>query len=307
MNPGLLAAGRRLGVPAGQLRSQRLGRGVTHDTRLIFDGDVPVAVLRLAPPDQSVLPGLAPVDEGVLLLALPALGVPGPEVLLSDPDGSQLGRSGLMLRYVAGDNPKDWSELRSLGGERLAEHALDLLLTLHQAPSLSALNGHLRERPPADWISPLKASAAASGEHAESVLCDALDGLAGRLPAQAAPARYTHGDFRPSNLVVRDNRIEAILDWEMANLGDPARDLGIATMQTWGLWWEDQELLQRYREGGGAEINAESLRWWRCLGYAMVVAFLGRRAASGWDGAPTVDRFVAGLDSAFKDWREALC
>jgi aminoglycoside phosphotransferase (APT) family kinase protein len=106
-------------------------------------------------------------------------------------------------------------------------------------------------------------------------------------------------------LVVTDDRIEAILDWEMANLGDPARDLGIATMAEWGLWWHDQELLDRYREGGGVAIDPESLRWWRCLGYAMVVAFLSQRAASGWDGAPSVDRFTAGLTAAHVQWREA--
>jgi aminoglycoside phosphotransferase (APT) family kinase protein len=121
------------------------------------------------------------------------------------------------------------------------------------------------------------------------------------MPAPVAPAGV-HGDFRPSNLVVRDGRVAAVLDWEMAGWGDPARDLGIATMTEWGCWWPDAELLDRYQRGGGSAISTTVLRWWRCLGYAMVTTFLLGRAASGWPVTAPAGRFLDGLSRARAEW-----
>ena len=40
-----------------------------------------------------------------------------------------------------------------------------------------------------------------------------------------------HGDFWPQNLIWRDGRIAAILDWEDAALGDPLSDLACALLE----------------------------------------------------------------------------
>ena len=53
------------------------------------------------------------------------------------------------------------------------------------------------------------------------------DKLAAALPEQGAPA-IVHGDYRLDNvLVTEDGRLTAVLDWEMATLGDPLVDLGL--------------------------------------------------------------------------------
>lgn len=73
--------------------------------------------------------------------------------------------------------------------------------------------------------------------------------LAGHMPGESAPA-LIHNDFKYDNLVLdpRDlTRIAAVLDWEMATVGDPLMDLGT----TLGYWVEadDPEPLRRQATG----------------------------------------------------------
>ena len=51
--------------------------------------------------------------------------------------------------------------------------------------------------------------------------------LAGSVPAQGDPT-IVHGDFRLDNLLVTaDDQVSAVLDWEMATLGDPLTDVAL--------------------------------------------------------------------------------
>ncbi|ANS78087.1 putative phosphotransferase [Serinicoccus hydrothermalis] len=103
-------------------------------------------------------------------------------------------------------------------------------------------------------------------------------------PTRSAHA-VVHGDFRLGNLMLdptHPGRVVAILDWEMATLGDPLADLGYLTA-TWSDrhgawpatvmdhspvtvqegWWDRDELAQRYAAATGADIS--HLPWYRAL------------------------------------------
>lgn len=298
---GLETAGTHLGIDPTLLTCRSLARGVTHETRIVERDGVPLAVLRLAPLAHQVHPGLDVRDEGRVLRTLQADGVPRPEVLLCDPDGAALGRPGMLLRYVPGATTSTWDELRVHGGETCAEEALAILVALHRtAPAVSAsgsgLDGSAQAR-----LGAVRDLTALAGAIAPVDLLETLDALAAELPPPSAPA-WVHGDFRPANLVLAGSRITAVLDWEMVGWGDPARDLGIATMRSWGVWWSDGELLERYRHAGGAQVSETALCWWRCLGFGMVAAFLAARLASGWLGGPSPDAFLPGLRRAQQEW-----
>jgi len=100
--------------------------------------------------------------------------------------------------------------------------------------------------------------------------------LADRLPASATPT-LVHNDFKLDNIMLDARnlgRIEAVLDWEMATVGDPLVDLG-CTLCYWtqagdpemrggslsGVtaepgWHTRAELVARYAEKAGRDVSA---------------------------------------------------
>jgi aminoglycoside phosphotransferase (APT) family kinase protein len=92
----------------------------------------------------------------------------------------------------------------------------------------------------------------------------------------AAPLALVHGDYRNGNLLVDPARgLTAVLDWELAHIGDPASDLGWLCVNSWRFGVEAlpvggfgalQDLLDGYRAGGGAPISVERVSYWRMLG-----------------------------------------
>ena len=49
-----------------------------------------------------------------------------------------------------------------------------------------------------------------------------------RNQPKACRRRLVHGDYRLGNFLEQNDRITAILDWELVHLGDPVEDLGWA-------------------------------------------------------------------------------
>lgn len=93
-------------------------------------------------------------------------------------------------------------------------------------------------------------------------------------PKPATPV-LLHGDFRNGNLMVGNNRVVAVLDWECAHLGSPAEDIGWLTCRPWRFGRTDQpvggfgqlaDLLASYHEAGGAAIDASEVQYWQVFG-----------------------------------------
>jgi hypothetical protein len=86
--------------------------------------------------------------------------------------------------------------------------------------------------------------------------------------------RVVHGDLRLGNLLVGPDGLRAILDWELAHLGDPMEDLGWFCVRAWrfgsplpaGGVASREALAAAYEEGGGAAVDLDALRWWELLG-----------------------------------------
>jgi aminoglycoside phosphotransferase (APT) family kinase protein len=95
-----------------------------------------------------------------------------------------------------------------------------------------------------------------------------------RCPAAPALARLVHGDFRNGNLIIGPDGVRAVLDWELAHLGDPHEDLGWMCVKSWrfgrsehlvGGFGDLDQLLDAYRAGGG-HARPEDVRFWVALG-----------------------------------------
>src|SRR5690606_26243043 len=95
----------------------------------------------------------------------------------------------------------------------------------------------------------------------------------GRGDSEAAPV-VVHGDFRNGNLVVGPDGLRAVLDWELAHLGDPLEDLGWLCVRAWRFGAEPRvggfgpvdELVGAYEATAGVTIDRAALHWWEVLG-----------------------------------------
>ncbi len=101
----------------------------------------------------------------------------------------------------------------------------------------------------------------------------AFQWLRRHAPAEVAPV-LVHGDFRNGNLIVGEQGLVAVLDWELAHLGDPMEDLGWLCVNTWRFGNPEQpvggfgmleELFAAYEAAGG-RADAQRVFWWQVLG-----------------------------------------
>ena len=53
-------------------------------------------------------------------------------------------------------------------------------------------------------------------------------------------ATLVHGDFRLGNFIVDGDGLAAVIDWELAHLGDPAEDIGWLCIRSWRFGNDDK-------------------------------------------------------------------
>ena len=95
-----------------------------------------------------------------------------------------------------------------------------------------------------------------------------------------------HGDYRTGNFLYteHDNKISAILDWELGHLGDRHEDLAYAAMPIFGHHIDDgktflvggfmpaQEFYAAYEKASGLSVNPEALNYYTILNIYKLVA-----------------------------------
>ncbi len=88
------------------------------------------------------------------------------------------------------------------------------------------------------------------------------DWLGAHLPDES-PAAVVHGDFKLDNVIVGkgDARVAAVVDWEMATVGDPRADLGYL-LSFWPEPGETYPLPGLVSTGAGFPTRAELVREW---------------------------------------------
>ncbi|MCZ4548383.1 phosphotransferase family protein [Gordonia rubripertincta] len=98
----------------------------------------------------------------------------------------------------------------------------------------------------------------------------ALAWLTAHQPDPVAEA-VVHGDFRNGNLIVAESGLAAVIDWELAHIGDPREDLGWLLVKCWRFGTEPEaggfgsidELLDGYAEVAGHRPDVDAVRWWQ--------------------------------------------
>ncbi len=266
---------RHLGQTAIVEGLRRLSGGASRET-WAFDAALPGGeraglVLRRDPGGQTGDTGRE--IEYALLRAARAGGVAVPEARFLLEPIDDLG-SGFVMERVEGETiarrilrDDTYAEARPRMTRQCGElaariHALDPA-TLPDLPELTAIEQVTQYRDLLDGF----------GEpHPAFEL--GLRWLADHAPAPA-PAALVHGDFRNGNFIVGPEGIRAVLDWELAHLGDPVEDLGWLCVKSWRFGVDDRrvggfgdtgELLDAYRAAGGGDVDPEQLRYWEVFG-----------------------------------------
>ncbi|MBJ7337549.1 phosphotransferase family protein [Mycolicibacterium sp.] len=298
------------GICRPEVSAVPVGDGHSNLTYLVSDGEHRVVVRR--PPPPPVPAGAHDVvREARLVGALANTAVPVPRVLAVIEAGELLDVALVVTEFVDGvvitdttPAPLDEPTTR----RAIAHSVIDTLADLHAV----------------DWrgcgLDDFGRPAGFNARHLRRVSALVADD-SGKLPVQFADlaawleqhtppesgAAIVHNDFRLGNMMVaRDQpgRVAAVLDWELATIGDPLFDVGYflssypvrgepltptASMGT--AVFEDgypsrTELLTRYCERAGADLT--DVAWYSTLAQFKLAALYeyGRRRAGTRDGDP---------------------
>jgi aminoglycoside phosphotransferase (APT) family kinase protein len=307
-------AERVIGSPARAEGVRRLSGGASRETwafdAVAADGAVQPLVLRRDPGAHTGQSDRS--TEYTLLAAAAAAAVPVPRVrhLLTDADG--LGR-GFVMDRVDGETiarrilrDDDFAKARPLMAAQCGEIAARIhAVPVDQLPALPTQGAR-------EQLAQYRGTLDLFDEpHPAFEL--GLQWLEARIPPTAPEVALVHGDFRNGNFIVGPEGIRAVLDWELAHLGDPIEDLGWLCVKSWrfgnadrlvGGFGHAEELLDAYVAAGGRSVSIDELRYWVafgtlkwgiiCIGQAFThlnglvrsveLATLGRRVAEmEWD------------------------
>jgi aminoglycoside phosphotransferase (APT) family kinase protein len=235
--PGLdldvLAAWFAAEVPGAgdELRATLIAGGRSNLTYVVTDGAQEWIVRR--PPLGHVLATAHDMArEYRVMSALQDTGVPVPRTFAMCTDSAVLGADFYVMERCAGTPYRRAAELEPLGPERtrtISERLVDTLAALHAVEPASVGLGDFGRpegflgRQVARWKKQLDASYTRDLPAADEL----YRRLAESVPAESA-AGIVHGDFRLDNVLVDEaDQVTAVLDWEMATLGDPLTDLAL--------------------------------------------------------------------------------
>jgi aminoglycoside phosphotransferase (APT) family kinase protein len=282
---------------AGPLRATLIAGGRSNLTYVVEAGDTEF-VLRRPPLGHVLATAHDMVREHTVISALRGTDVPVPETYLLCTDDSVLGAPFYLMEKVTGEVLRTRRQTDPLPGrvrQEIAHAMIDTLAALHRVDPYAVGLGSFGKpegflaRQVRRWAGQLEKSRSRDLPGADEL----RDRLAATVPVSPTPA-IVHGDYRLDNMLVDPaaRRVNAVLDWEMATLGDPLTDLGLFVT-----YWEvlgdigegnpiataigpaagfpsATELLDRYERTSPVDLSA--LPWYTALAcYKLAVVLEG--------------------------------
>ncbi len=225
----------RPGAIGGELDARLITGGKSNLTYEVTGGSAPW-ILRRPPLGHVQATAHDMGREYTVIKALAGTDVPVPRTYVYCDDPGVIGAPFYVMEKVDGVAYRRAAELDALGADRtsaIAGRLVEVLAALHAVdPDEVGLAGFGRpegflERQVRRWGRQLEGSK--TREHPDA------DELHRRLSAQVAQVAaddsvvgVVHGDYRLDNcLVAADDRIHAVVDWEMATLGDTRTDVAL--------------------------------------------------------------------------------
>lgn len=140
--------------------------------------------------------------------------------------------------------------------------------------------------------------------------------LAFRWLRQHLPPRQecvlVHGDYRMGNVIFGPEGVRAILDWELAHLGDPMEDLGWMCVRSWRFGNDHlpvggvgvrADFWRAYEEAGGYAVDPRRVHFWEIFGNLRWGVICLNMTQPFLDGQnPSVELAAIGRRTAETEW-----
>jgi aminoglycoside phosphotransferase (APT) family kinase protein len=309
------------GLGTGEVRATPIGEGHSNVTYLIERDGAEVVLRR--PPRPPLPPSAHDVlREARLLRALQSTPARVPDVLAVGEDPATIGAPFYLMERIEGEaivasvpTPLDTPDEH----RRISEQLIDSLVEIHAVDWRAA--GLEDFGKPTGYLERQLRRFGGLWELNKTREIPAVETvgawLAEHIPSSGA-ATIVHGDYRLGNTMFAPQapaRLSAVLDWEMATIGDPLADIGyMCTLWTEagdssdGLrahlgnvtrgegFYTREQLIARYEERSGRSVG--EIRWYMTLALWKSVVFMEgnyKRAIAGTTDDPYLHQFGEGV------------
>ena len=277
----------RPGLLGGPLQAAVLPGGRSNLTYVVGDGRRDWVLRR--PPLGHVLATAHDMAREFQVISAMAGVIPVPRTVLLCQDEGVIGAPFYLMERVDGTVYRSTAQTAALpdaARRRLASSLIDVLADLHSVdPATVGLGdfGHpegFLARQVRRWSGQLAKSRSRELKDVDRL----QDELSSSVPVSSGVA-LVHGDYRLDNVMADpDQRIVAVLDWEMATVGDPLTDVGLFLAYWDGLsgienpilegvgaaagFPSGRDLVRRYAERRGVDLGP--LNWYLAFAYFKV-------------------------------------
>lgn len=245
-------------------------------------------VLKVAPAAVPLSGSTDIFRQDKLLRTLRSLDLPVPGVRWSSPDPEVLGTPFIVMEHLPGETYFPWGP-----GGRVPETpetarqrwfcTVEAMALFHSVDWADHLKGW---HPPSTaqqelsrWSRLLKHMPQPHWQEWARYLAERL---IKSTPADATTG-LVHGDLQPGNVLIHMNRLEGVIDWDLAAIAPLGIDAGwlmmMADPSAWPDTWRPQgaptqpELIRAYGEAGGPPLT--DLPWFQALAHLKLVAITG--------------------------------
>jgi len=267
------------GAPATVADLSRIPGGASRETYrldVVCGGETKKLILRRDPPGSLIDTERKIEFEAIRSFA--GKGIPAPEAVALEEDGAELERPFFIMGRIDGGKAQSpfsmppYGEHAATIGEQFYRHLG--VIAAAEVEGLPITGVCDSPAPDACWKRELdywEGVIDADEEHPQPIVRACIRRLRANPPPPAQKLSVVHGDYRTGNFLHDGaGKVIALLDWEMAHIGDPLEDLGWAMEPLWCYGETDRvsgmlpkaEAIAIWEKASGLKVDPAAFAWW---------------------------------------------